>query len=411
MIVFLKEDYQLLAVSLSLMLGGGYFLFLGQDNHSLVGVLMIISGIVFYILNSLSSSRYEHPVLILDDESISFEGWGFKNLPYSEIEKVEFNRPGLIALRVSSRADYLSVSTSDKFFGEENWLNICPGKYVSYTVDLKYLSEIISEKRNSLSTPLGEIVNKKLIETSTKNALSKAKRIFYICVSLAFALFGVLVLAHKIFILTGLLDEHTGTYGLDAILILGGAFSWAAYFALNLFDQYNRNDGKNRYRKIQRYCAHVGTFAAYLFLALFWVQGTKDRICQSNILQMASSEAGLNAFVFERYCAAGDAMKDTRPELGVSVYPVETVQVPNEPPNTAYLRYGYGRTLFGQKKDWEGLFTINNIHWEGKDLFVEYSVIGGKNSLYHLQLKERRPVNTILKKNNLPSQTNKIAGS
>lgn len=388
-------------------MGGGCFLFLGQANHFLLsgGVLLIIVGCVVYVLNSLSSYRYEHPVLILDDEGISFEGLGFKKLPYSEIEKVEFNRPGLIALRVSNRADYLSVSTSDKFFGSENWLYIRPGRYVSYTVDLKYLSEIISEKRNSLSTPLGEIISKKLIETSAKYALSKAKRIFFICLSFAFVFFGLF--SKKIFVLTGLLDEHTGTYGLNAILILGGAFSWAAYFALNLFDQYNRNDGKNRYRQIQRYCAHVGTFAAYIFFVLLLVQDAKYTICQNNILQMASSEAGSKAFVFERYCAIGDAMKDTKPEVGVSAYLDETVQLPNEPPNTAYLWHSKGG--YPKNEDWEDFVTIDNIHWEGKDLFIEYSVVNGKYSRYRLQVQARPPVKTVIKRNNLPSQKRKIA--
>lgn len=390
-------------ICLYLLLTGGYFIFSG-GGICVFGIFIFIFGALMFLLLSLAFDRNKSPVLRVDDEKISYEMWPFKILPYSEIEKVEFNRPPQVAIKLLNPAKFRDTAKTDNFFGAEGWLYIYSNKYSGYLdVDCEYLSKILSKKLNSPDTPIQEIINEQSGKGSSLNSLSRAKRFAYIGLALAivlFALFGLGV--YKIFIPSDQI-ENTQIYGLFAVLILIGALLWATYFVMNVFDRYNPHDNENGYRRIQRYSGRMAFMTMCLAGFVSMVQQQRDTVCRNIVLQTTSSaKAGMNAFVIERYCAARNPMNDRSPDLGVSVYPLETLQVPDERINTAVLRDNYARKRSDDllKKDWKDNFKIDTVYWEGDKLFIEYSVVHGKSSRYGMGLQRHPPVTTILKRHN-----------
>jgi hypothetical protein len=399
--IYLEKDtfWAIWSICLFLLLTGGYFISAGEDIR-IFGVLTFIVGAFMSVLASLVSRSYEMPLIILDNEKISYEAWPFKNLPYSEIEKVEFLLPPQVSITIANPEKYMSISRTDKLFGTENLLFITPGKNNRFAIDCEHIAKIIKTKLNSPNTPIRDIADQHLCSLSPPSTI---KRITYTGLATAimiFALFGLGT--YRVFLPSP--GEDTEVYGLFAAMILGSTFFWAAYVFMNVFSGYNPNDSRNKINKIKSVCGNMGfvmmCFAGFVHL----VQQQRDTVCRNTILQtVPSAEAGMNAFVIERYCAARNPINDKSPDLGVSVYPLETLQVPNERINTAVLVNNYptsrGENLF--KRDWKDSFKIDTVYWEGDKLVIEYSVVHGKSSRYGMGLQRHPPVTTILKRHNV----------
>jgi hypothetical protein len=399
--ICLEKDTFWWSICLFLLLTGGYLIISAGGNIRIFGVLTVIVGAFMSVLASLVSRSYEMQLIILDNEKISYQAWPFKNLPYSEIEKVEFLLPPQVAITMANPGKYMSISRTDKFFGTENLLFISPGRNNRFAIDCEHIAKILQTKLNSPNTPIRDIADQHLRSLSPPSTIKRIACIGLATLIMVFALFGMG--AYTVF-LPGT-EGDTEVYGLFAATILGSAFFWAAYVFINVFSGYNPNDPSNKYNKIKSVCRNMGFVMMCIAGFVHIVQQQRDTVCRNIVLQTASSaKAGMNAFVIERYCAARNPMNDKSPDLGVSVYPLETLQVPNERINTAVLVNNYPTNRSKNdllKKDWKDSFKIDTVHWEEDKLVIEYSVVHGKTSKFGMRLQRQPSVTTILKRHNV----------
>jgi hypothetical protein len=109
-------------------------------------------------------SLYEtrNPILILGEEKIFFRSWPFEEIPYSAIEKAEYNLPPQIAIKLLNPNKYKNITQTDRFMGSESWIYIQTGRYSHFTVKIEYIARIISLKTRSLDKPIKIIVKEVL---------------------------------------------------------------------------------------------------------------------------------------------------------------------------------------------------------------------------------------------------------
>ncbi|BHH83058.1 hypothetical protein LA52FAK_13470 [Desulforhopalus sp. 52FAK] len=161
--------------------------------ESFLSLILLFLAFGFGAIAIASNPVYQTPILVVDDAGISIDSASLeiKKLPYSEIQKAEYNRPGALVLTIPKLHKYKDISKIDTLFGIEKTVYIgarstADSTYRTYNIDLEYVAHLISSKIVSPHVPINSLANDPSI-TGFKKKFSSSR--VTSCISIALCLF------------------------------------------------------------------------------------------------------------------------------------------------------------------------------------------------------------------------------
>ncbi len=360
-------------ISLYVVVAGIAFLFTTNPSDP---VLIVIVSLLFFMPGALLTfASYKMlvdktPLLVLDNENMSYRPWRGRRISYSEIK-------GFV---LEDETFKVAISTDDRSMTIDS---------TKLDFDARLLLGVVEHKIKDLDLPINDVVplvaSRKYEPNKIKGKARAINTILTLSV-LSYISYGVLI---DRLVLPAKRGRTIEFYGLAADVILIAAIFMSVNLLSYVADHYDKRDNESVYKKIRAYSSRLGwiTFFTAMLIGVF--QHDRDYSCTNVLLNTVPSPNGHNsAYIFERYCALHDPMNDKTPLLGVSVYDSDLGEFPNEPVNTASFK----------------ACVIDKIYWEDSDLFVEYAPKTTNSRKWNMSPRKDPPVPTMIKKTRTISQ-------
>jgi hypothetical protein len=203
--VFLNKGLWWITISfaVNLLLGAGYMMVYSRGHESAFSLILLFLALGCGAIAIASIPIYQTPILVLDDEGISIDSASLeiKKLPYSEIQKAEYNRPRALVLTIPKLHKYKDISKIDNLFGMEKTVYIgarypSDSSYRIYNIDLEYVAHFISSKIVSPHVPIESLATDQSI-TGFKTRFTYSRITTYM--SIAFCLFIFILTVKMLF--------------------------------------------------------------------------------------------------------------------------------------------------------------------------------------------------------------------
>jgi hypothetical protein len=291
----------------------GCFLMVSLGAAGLVlGFFALLAGIPLSVSN-YKIFKNKSPILTLTNDRLICSAWPFKYILYSDIERIE--NETIIKITVKDIEKHKGISTLEKLFNN-NRISLNTNEI---DFNIKLLVEIITEKLNSIETPLTEIITNYQRKPYTPNTVPTKKRTIHIILSLAIITHAGYGLIIGKLLIPAKRGRYLELHGFSAYIMLVALLLLVANLIATVIDHYDRQNNEDAYRKFKKISFRLGWSFWSCALISALIQLSVEFKCKNIIIdELEIGKYPKKVIVYNRYCAEINPMNDKIPSTFIA---------------------------------------------------------------------------------------------